>query len=112
MLHNPHYRDRLRDKVFGDTEFTSLFNSWEGGSLITWRWGSLADAVRALKKRKGALITYWDLSKYLSGHVVAEDDARARRDQRDGFVHTFDKAMRDEFFWAYLDSWLSFQPEL
>lgn len=68
----------------------------------------MADAVRALKKRKGALITYWDLSKYLSGHVVAEDDARARRDQRDGFVHTFDKAMRDEFFWAYLDSWFKF----
>lgn len=55
MLSQKHYLDRLRFKIFSDTEFSSLFTSFEGGSLIMWRWSSLINVCKAVRRRKGPL---------------------------------------------------------
>ena len=88
-----------------------------------WRWGSLVDCARALKKRKGPLQACWCLKQFMAGGreealpkrrnragacVEAGADgepASHNRDNNDLF-YKFSGAVLSKFFWCYLDSCL------
>lgn len=101
MLHTSHYRDRLREKIFTDSGYESLFTSFEGGNLIMWRWGSLVATSRALKRRAGPLRMLWSLEAYLSG-AAAGEDVKTKTES----LKAFYAAVSDPFFWHYLAPWL------
>lgn len=112
FLHQPHYRDRLQQKCFENTEFKSLFGSWEGGALIMWRWGSLVNVLKALKRRQGPLMLYFDAEAYIN---TPEDEAASRskalksesgnKKWSKGDAMKFAEIVKDSFFWAYLVPW-------
>ena len=112
-MYQPHYRDRLCQKLFTQSEFKTLFESWEGGHLVMWRWSSLVDCLRALKRRQGPLQSYWDEKIYSQGSSSLEDENRSRAKAAKvehgsgstwskGDAQKFTAAIKDPFFWAYL----------
>ena len=110
MLHTPHYRDRIRETIFGESEFASLFRSFEGGALIMWRWSSLVQTARSLKKRAGPLRMMWSMEKYLASASAVEDNAgnggNAFKTTATQTLKLFDQAIQDPFFWSYLVPWI------
>ena len=60
---------------------------WEGGQLISWRWGSLINVVLALLRREDCLRNAWDVQAF------GQTDATA--------IKGMDDAMHSNFFWAY-----------
>ena len=112
-MYQPHYRDRLLDRIFKNTEFKDLFKSWEGGHLVMWRWSSLVDCLRALKRRQGPLQMHWDEKQYCERSNL-EDDHRSRaksakiqdsgeKSWSKGDATKFSKIIADPFFWSYLE---------
>lgn len=102
MLANAHYRDRLRETVFAGPEgsgYYSLFSSFEGGSFIPWRWGSLVSTARSLKRRAAPLRVLWSLDKYLHHAASGEENIKTKTET----LKLFDAAVRDKFFWHYLE---------
>jgi hypothetical protein len=102
MLQTSHYRDRIKEKIFGDSEFSCLFEGFEGGSLIMWRWGSLVSTARALKRRSAPLRMLWSLEKYISDATAGEDHAGQNVKTKTETLKAFDAAIGDEYFWHYL----------
>ena len=119
FLYQPHYRDRLHDRIFKSTQFEAMFKSWEGGHLVMWRWSSLVDCLRALKRRQGPLQMFWDENKYMSQtNLDDENQSRAKaakNEQKEntswsrGDAKRFSQIIGDVFFWAYLESWSHLQ---
>ena len=114
-MYQPHYRDRLLDRIFKKTEFKDLFKSWEGGHLVMWRWSSLVECLRALKRRQGPLQMHWDEDKYCERSNL-EDDQRSRaksakiensseKNWSKGDATKFSKIIKDSFFWCYVEPW-------
>lgn len=88
--------------------------------MISWRWGSLVECLRALRRRKGALELYWDPAKFHEGRT--EDQAQAESKSRSkalraveasgtgrtwskGDTEKFTRIIRSTFFWCYAESW-------
>ena len=108
MLQNQHYRDRIRETIFKDhPEYAGLFTGFEGGHLILWRWGSLVEAARAVKRRAAPLRLLWSIDKYLAESQTGEDHAGQVVKSKTETLKTFDQAVSDPFFWHYLVPWLS-----
>lgn len=105
VLHQPHYRDRLRDKRFKGTEFADMFKSFETSGLILWRWTSLITCAKAVKRRKGPLQLCWDMDKYMASAAANPDEQvpGPGAGNKTDALRLFDKAVHDKFFWAYLD---------
>jgi hypothetical protein len=95
LLHQKYYRDRVKKLMVG-TPFVRLFASHKPGSLAMWRWGSLVECCSALHSLEGALRTHWCLKKFLS--VRETDDDKANNQ----LFSQADRAIRSNFFWAYL----------
>ena len=102
MLHPPHYRDRVRETIFKASDYASLFCNFEGGALITWRWGSIVATARALKRRSGPLRMMLSMERYLANAACGEDNAGQAMKVRTETLKHFDAAINDPFFWHYL----------
>ena len=109
LLHQKYYRDRVK-QLFDGKATQKLFDHYDGGVLVLWRWGSLVKVCEALHRREGALRESWNLQKFLtiSLHGHEQDDAEtapaqsgAGNDDQVTFKKA-DGAIRSSYFWSYL----------
>ncbi|CAE7215683.1 unnamed protein product [Symbiodinium sp. CCMP2592] len=76
LLHEKEYRQRLVDTCFSSgpaAQFKRVMSYYDGGSFITWRWSSVVTVVRALLKRRGALMAGFDSLKFGGGPDLVSD---------------------------------------
>ena len=69
----------------GFEHMRKMMNEWDGGQLISWRWGSLIGVLRPLIRREQALRSAWSLERFGDPTVGAAAD----------------KAICSRIFWVY-----------
>ena len=72
-----------------------------------WRWGSLVQVARALRRRSAPLRMLWSIKKYLAEADAGEDHAGQAVKTKTETLKTFDQAVTSPFFWHYLEAWFS-----
>lgn len=77
-----------------------------------WRWSSLVNVLKALKRRQGPLVLYFDADAY-SNAAEAESDSRSKALKSEGGNKKWSKGdavkfgeiIKSDFFWSYLVPW-------
>lgn len=70
-----------------------------------WRWSSLIQVARAMKRRAGPLRMMWSMDAYLSHASAGEDKDGNQVKTKTATLRLFDQAVKDPFFWSYLATW-------
>ena len=122
LLHQKFYRDRVKE-LFKGKATEKLFNHYDGGALILWRWGSLVKVCESFHRREGALRTSWSLERFLAtsrpqaggprgragpdtntdaleGEAPLEGSDQGQGDDQLTFRKA-DSAIRSSYFWSY-----------
>lgn len=112
---------RLVHTCFGQSRaFVPLIKSWDGGSFIEWRWGSMVAVTEALLERRKALQQCWCARKFSfrmpegpqlqsrqpdEASADVPDPENAVRTASHGadaaFIKQVDAAVQSKLFWAY-----------
>jgi hypothetical protein len=97
LLRYDGWRERLVQTCIKGSGLDALFSTFPH-SLEEWVWDAVAECIETVHTLSGALKQYWSLDKFLFKDIASVSTPTARK------VFTqADKAIRSEYFWAYLE---------